>query len=397
MTRTIRMKRLLSQSLLLLLPGLLILSALSPLFAQQELPTAHPEQVGVDSRRLVQLSQAIRKSRIDVRSLLIVRDGKLIFERYSAGVTREHNHSIYSVTKSVTSTLIGILVQQGRLPGVDGSIVDLLPDVPGVAKTTREAKRPVRLGDVLHMASGLRWDEHPVNTPLYRADDRLAVALRQPMENEPGTTFNYSNADAEMVGAVVHHLSGKNGLEFAKKYLFEPLGMKNYDWWYPDRAGRYPGGWSMRLRAIDMAKLGSLYLEGGKWGERRIVTKEWIAKATAPGPGKQYGYFWWLGLFDGRPSGGGFSANGWKGQYIIVDPRRRLVVTMTSVLPAGDENGIMLGMMNDYILPAVRSDAKPIEFTVEVAQALREEIELSARQRGEAGQPLIRQDIPRLR
>jgi len=288
-------------------------------------------------------------------------------------------------------------VQQGRLSGVDVSIVDVLPEVPGVSDKKLEEKRPVRLEDVLHMASGLRWHEHPTNTPLYAAEDRVAVALWQPMKNAPGSTFNYSNADAEMVGAVVHHLSGTNGFEFAKQYLFEPLGMKNYEWWYPDRRGRYPGGWAMRLRAIDMAKVGLLYLQDGRWGERQIISKEWIEKATAPGSSKQHGYFWWLGLFDRYPSRPSFSANGWKGQYIVIDRRKQLVVAMTSILPAGEEIRMMFEIMNEHVLPAVRSNPKPLKITEEKVNALREELELSSQTRGRAGQSLNEQDRPRLK
>ena len=360
-----------------------------------DLPEAQPEQVGIDSRPLVSLSRAIRERGLDVRSLLVVRRGKLVFERYSAGVTRDHNHAIYSVTKSVSSTLVGILVEQGRLAGAEVPIIDVLPAVKGVSEERREARRAMRVEDVLRMASGLEWVEDPVNTPLYRAPDRLAVALRLAPAHPPGKVFNYSNADAEMIGATIHHLSGSDGLRFAREYLFEPLGMKNYDWWYPDRKGRYPGGWAMRLRAMDMAKLGLLWLEGGQWNGRRILGEAWIRKATRAGAVPYYGYFWWLNTLGLEPPLRAYSANGWKGQYVIVVPDLELVVTMTSVLASGDDRTTIARFLREFIVPAVRRGKKPLPSDPERVTALRDELALSARTSGVPGQPLGEQDEPK--
>ena len=378
-----------------LMPALAGAAVLLASVAWAEVPSALPEEVGVDSARLVRLSEWIREQRLDVRSLLIVRDGKLIFERYPKRITREHNQSIYSVTKSVTSTLIGILVRQGRLSGTDVPVIEVLPEDVGVGKRKLEGKETILLKHVLWMASGQDWDEDPVNTPLYRAPNRLAVALGTPMKHEPGRVFNYSNADAEMAGSEVARLSGEDSLAFATRELFEPLGMKNYAWWYPDARGRYPGGWAMRLRPIDMAKLGLLYLQGGRWNDRQILTREWIERATSPGPNPRYGYFWWLGTIDRRAGSGEFSAHGWKGQFIVIHPQKELVVVMTSVLPAGREHAILSEIMTDHIYPAVRSRTKPLKATDEKQEALRLELEISARTRTRPGQSLNEQDEPR--
>ena len=355
-----------------------------------DLPEALPEEVGIDSRALVRLSQWIREHELDVRSLLVVRDGRLVFERYSKGVTRDHNQAIYSVTKSVTSTLIGILVTQGKIDGDKVPVIDLLPAVKGFDEERLAPKRSIQLKHTLWMASGLEWTEHPMHTPIYRAPNRLRVALEPPLEYRPGTRFNYSNADAEMVGAVVHRASGSDALKFAEEHLFKPLGMKNYDWWYPDRTGRYPGGWAMRMRAVDMAKFGLLYLQGGVWGERRIVDEKWLRQATLPGVVPYYGYYWWLGTFGQRE----YAAQGWKGQYVVVMPELDMVVTLTSVLPADQEHAIMKSILGEHIVPAVRRRPKPIETTEERTQSLHNELELASRTRGKPGQAIHDQDHP---
>jgi CubicO group peptidase (beta-lactamase class C family) len=321
--------------------------------------------------------------------LVIVKDGQLAFERYGAGVTRAHNHAVYSVTKSITSTLIGMLVDDGRLQGaranVASRIAEYRPKLAGLSD-----KRELEIGHVLAMASGLRYAHDPAGHPIYFSRDRLTVALDAPFAARAGERFNYSDGDATIAGALVVATSGKSLEEFARQRLFEPLGMRNHGWPYADAHGLHPGGWALRLRAVDMAKFGQMVLDGGRWNGRQLVSRQWLDQATTRKVSPVYGYFWWVGLL-GEDD---VWAIGLKGQRIGILPRRRMVVALASVLPASQEREIVRTMFRDYIMPAVAGTARVP--TTEQRQRLETELALAGRTPGEPRNVISPQDTPRL-
>jgi CubicO group peptidase (beta-lactamase class C family) len=357
-----------------------------------DLVEAWPDEAGVDSRQLVALSAWIRSEKLDVRALLLVKDGRLVFERYGAGVTREHNHSVYSVTKSVTSTLVGILIDDGRIGGAQASIADVLSPV-GSREVIRESlalRRSIEVRHVLSMSSGLRYLHDPEQNPIYRSPDRLGVALAPDFAAAPGARFNYSDGDATIAGALVVAASGMNLEAFARQRLFDPLGMRNVEWLWPDRQGLHPGGWALRLRAIDMAKFGQLILNGGRWDGQPVVSSEWIAAATTPKSGRPYGYFWWtdgLGYAD-------FWARGYKGQRIGILPRHRAVVVLAAVLPRGEEARLIGHMMRSFVLPALEP-AEPVSAGQDRRSALTAELALARDTPGDPRNTIEAQDRPR--
>lgn len=357
-----------------------------------EFPEALPESVGVDSRSLVKLSQWIRDERLDVRAVLVVKDGRLVFERYSEGVTREHNHAVYSVTKSVTSLLIGMLVDDGRIDSPKSKVAEILARMPQADRVAPmlDGKHEVEVGHVLSMGSGLRYQHDPERNPIYAAPDRLAQALSVPVVAPPGTKFQYSDGDATIAGALVVAASGRSLEAFARDRLFRPLTMRNVEWPGIDSRGLHPGGWALRLRAIDMAKLGQLMLDDGIWEGRRLVSRSWLQLATMWKVAPTYGYFWWVGNFGER----GVSAEGFKGQRIIALSRRNLVIVIAAVFPRGREIPLVARMVHEFIVPATEP-GEALAPSDELREALSAELNLARQTRGDSRNTLEWQDTPR--
>ena len=303
----------------------------------KDFPMATPVEVGLSAVRLGQVLDALDAGRHDVRALLVLRDCKLVLERYKDGVGREHNHAVYSVTKSFASTLVGALLYQGKLKTVDTPIADVVPKAARIDDAHWVKAKQITLRNAMQMASGLEYKHDPCCHPIYDTrEDRLAAALVPAAAAAPGTRFLYSDGDASLTGATVAAVGDRDLLSLAKDTLFTPLQMENHDWLFRDRAGRYPGGWGLRVRPMDMLKLGQLYLQGGEWNGKRVFAADYPAQAWTAGPNKAYGLHWWIAdpAVFGTPY---FWAQGFKGQRIFVFPEWRLVVAQVASLPGEEE------------------------------------------------------------
>lgn len=362
--------------------------------------TAAPEAVGVDSAPLVRMSEWIRKEKLDVRSLLIVKDGKLIFERYGDDLTREHNYELYSVTKSITALTFGVLAGEGKIATSDVAANWILKDHPEFEPALGD-KKGIELGHLMSMSSGLLYRQVEGSDPLYfQAPNRLKVALSTVTRIPPATLFEYTDANPVLVGAAIAAAAGQPEDRYAEDKLFKPLGMRNYRWTGADQTGTVSGGWGLRLRAIDMAKIGMLMLNNGQWQGRQVVPAEWIHQMSTPSrqaTAQDYGYYCWINhIVESEPE---FGAMGFKGQFITVLPKEHAVVVMTGILATdgGLRTGAYLNqyrrMVNDYILPAMKSIPKP-PATEAAQQALRHELELSASSKGVPGTDLAFNDAP---
>ena len=246
------------------------------------------------SGRLAEAIKSLRGKDRDIHALVVLRNCKVVVELYAENVTRDHNHALYSVTKSILATLIGVLLKSGRLSSLDVSVADIVAASTKLEADKLEKARRIRLRDVMSMASGLEYHEDPTSHPIYGAADRFQFALGPALVHEPGQRYNYSNGDASIADAVVAAAAGKDLLSYGNEVLFAPLGFKNVEWWFRDKAGRYPGGWGLRLRAIDMAKFGQLYLQNGRWQDKTIIDAGFVRDAWRPSPAaSHYGLFWW--------------------------------------------------------------------------------------------------------
>jgi CubicO group peptidase (beta-lactamase class C family) len=231
----------------------------------------------------------------------------------------------------------------------------------------------------MSMSSGLLYKQVEGTDPLYfTVPNRLQVALTTTPRIPPATEFEYTDANPVLVGAAIQAASGEPEQQFAEERLFKPLGMKNERWTGADKIGMVSGGWGLRLRAVDMAKIGLLMLNGGQWQGSQIVSKSWIDQMSHPSAratAQDYGYYTWINhIVESEPE---FGAMGFKGQFITVLPKERAVVVMTSILPTdgGLRTGAYLNvyrrMVNDYILPSmhVRPTPQPSQAAREALQA----------------------------
>ncbi|MBI3513282.1 MAG: serine hydrolase [Proteobacteria bacterium] len=317
----------------------------------RDFASASVADVGMAAAPLVRLNEALDDGKYDVRSLLILRDCKLVFERYKDGVGRQHNHSVYSVTKSVSSTLVGVLLHQGTLKTVDAPIAQLMAK-PRLFSSGDWAKgERITLSQVMHMSSGLAYKHDPAKHPIYALQqDRLAVALSPELVAKPGTRFNYSDGDVSITGAVIAAMADMSLYRFAQQVLFDPLQMTNHAWLSVDRAGRYPGGWGLRLRPMDMLKIGQLYLQKGEWNGVRILDAGYPDLAWAPGVSKAYGLHWWIGSAPEARGTPYALAVGFKAQRIYVFPTLHMTVALTASLPGPEErtvSGLVVGALVD--------------------------------------------------
>jgi CubicO group peptidase (beta-lactamase class C family) len=312
-------------------------------------PPASPTAVGLSPEALLRLNRELDEASHDIRSLLIVRDCKLVFERYKEGIGRDHNHSLYSVTKSVAATLVGALLLRGKLKSIDVSVSEVISKPWSFRENDWKKAERITLKNVMQMSSGLVYKHDPAKHPIYALSaDRLAVALSPEFATEPGTKFQYSDGDVSITGAIVAAAADNSLYGFAREALFDPLQMRNHDWAFIDRAGRYPGGWGLRLRPMDMAKIGQLYLQNGEWNGHKVFGPDFRELAWTPGVNKHYALHWWVGSAREAKGVAYFVAEGFKGQRIFVFPSLRLVAVLTASLPGVEErkvNSLVVGAL----------------------------------------------------
>lgn len=350
----------------------------SPISSDDGLNVSTLQNEGIDEETVKTLiTKILNEEILNIHSLLIVKNGRLVLEEYFAGYARNALHSVASVTKSITSILIGIALDKQIIASVDSSIYDLLPSYHG--RHWSASHRAIRLEHVLTMTAGLDWndwvfpdgDMRDSTTAMSKSDDWIRFTLERATVEPPGKTFVYNNGLSLILGEIIKGSTGHHADIFAEQYLFNPLNIKNYQW----KKGKNnivetAGGLAMRPR--DMAKIGLLMINAGKWQERQIVSADWVCESTKMHLrehilfGGGYGYHWWRGeLFIDNKKIDLFYAAGRGGQYIFVCPKLDLVTVITSEV--GDNSmGEFLPqiIMANYIIPSVVTDL-PSDTTIE--------------------------------
>lgn len=352
--------------------------------------TAAADSLGVDSHRLALLTQSIRSWReLGVHAILIERRGQLIYEEYFEGfderwgsplgkvtMTAESKHDLRSVTKSVVSALVGIAHGEGTIPSLDQPMVEWFPEYPELNTPDR---RRVTLAHVLSMTSGFEWNEEvPYNDPrndeirMTRDSQPLRYALSRSFKVDPGTDFNYNGGLTHVMAAVLVRASKTSLQDYARTKLFEPLGITDVEW-VGNLAGMPAAASGLRLRARDLAKFGSLYLNGGRWNEKQILPSSWVQLSTrrhfrfrprtGPDAGGQFGYayFWWYSCY---PSADGLiearTAVGNGQQRVFVLPGLDMVVTIFAGRYNDFTTAGTLGstILREHVIPAVKTGVR---------------------------------------
>lgn len=354
------------------------------------------DQAGLDPNRIGLVVDQIEEGAYgEIHSLLIYRDGKLVFEEYFPGhdyqwdspnfhgawvdwdVDRVHN--IHSVGKSITSACIGIAIEEGFIGSVHDSIFDYLPEYQYL---NVDGKGQITIEHLLTMSSGLEWDEwgtsysdssNDVIALWLDCDDPIECILERPLVSEPGSTFTYSGGNMVVLGEILKNATGMDIEAFSWKYLFAPLGIEDPAWSWINDEVIYAGG-DQLLTPRAMLKFGVLYLNGGVWDGQRILPEAWVENSARPyyGPGntwlntpvnpmppsddtwgqRGYAYSWWTHEFehDGETIHAMW-ATGFGGQNIFVLPESDMVVVVTAANYNLADPSVKI--LKNYILQAV--------------------------------------------
>jgi CubicO group peptidase (beta-lactamase class C family) len=340
------------------------------------------EAAGIRQQPLAALVSRISdKTFPRVYSVLIVKDGKLVFEEYFAGHHRFQFYEMHSVSKSVTSILVGIAVDQGLI-AVNDPVHTYFDDYHGLEWIDKPY--PITIENLLTMAHGTDWDERsrPLSDPknsiraMTDGDDWLPFILNHKLVEPPGTRFNYAGGMTVLLGEIVSRASGMDLGEFSERHLFHPMGIY-MEGWHRSRLGVVNCQGGLYLRPRDMAKIGQLMLDKGVWQGNRIVSEEWVNaslnKRVMAEYGYGYGYQWRSGqaVIDDQLVDL-FFASGRGGQHIFVVPDYSLVAVFTAQ-PIDNSGGYNRNfiMMADYVLPAVTGTTTPKSVPMEASKLSR--------------------------
>jgi len=310
-----------------------------PLPRDDGLPVGAVEGPALDLARLREMGNAIAAgSYPDVHSVLVAQRGRLVFEEYFYEYDANTPHALRSATKSVVSALVGLAIAKGLLNDVRQPVLPLFADdYPQIAHVT-DAKRRITVEDLLTMRTGLDCDDRNQASPgnetrMGRSDDWVKFTLDLPMRSEPGTSSSYCSGAVIVLGRLIETMSGEPLETFARKHLFEPLGIRNFEWRFdPDRSS-INTFCQLSLTPRDMVKIGLLYMNGGKWDRRQVLPADWVNVSTRRHTSVDdidYGYLWWrpyLNVTGGRHAAIMATGNG--GQKIFLWPELDLVVVMT--------------------------------------------------------------------
>jgi CubicO group peptidase (beta-lactamase class C family) len=355
----------------------------SPASLNDGWPAATPESVGLDGSRLCGIADRLAAINANIHAVVIVRHGKLVFEQYFPGYDepwgmgegRRHEfdattkHDLRSVSKSVTSLLVGIAIDRELIRNADEPVVKFFPDY-STLKTAGWDN--ISLRHLLTMSSGIQWDENrtwkdPQNDEPHLGGeaDPFRYVLSKPVAAPPDTVWNYNGGGMDLLGNIIERVSGKSLDAFAREALFTPLGISDWEW-MKYRNEHIAAAAGLRLRPRDAAKIGQLVLNKGAWNGRQIVSANWIEQSVTPrfqaigffGGLFYYGQQWWMG----RTLSGGkdvkwIAAQGLGGQRIFIIPELDLVMVTTSGLYGSPRQGsAALEILANFLIPYVRDN-----------------------------------------
>lgn len=302
---------------------------------------SEPEDEGFDPTALAETISFIEDdAHGDFRSLVVARNGRLVLDQYFNGHGPDSLNDIRSAAKSITSTLVGIALAEGLIPNETTPVLSLFPGYMPVSHD-EAGKRAITVEHLLTMASGLDANADDPASPgyedrMWESEEWVRFVLDLPMANPPGETWMYASANSFLLGAAVEDASGQTLEAYAEQKLFAPLGMTRYAW-AETPTGRTVGQGNLWIRARDMAKIGQLYLNGGRWEGEQVVPEDWIRRSVEeryPVPWQgydHYGYGWYTHELEVR--GRMFSyflASGNGGNKIYVFPEEQMVVVTQS-------------------------------------------------------------------
>ncbi|HEV3122080.1 MAG TPA: serine hydrolase [Isosphaeraceae bacterium] len=311
-----------------------------------ELPRSSPEAQGVSSSEVLEFVEAADKNIEYMNSFMLLRHGHVVAEGWWSPYDAQSPHSLYSLSKSFTSTAVGLAIEEGKV-SLDDEVLKFFPgDAPPDPSKNLKA---MRVSDLLRMSTGQQSE------PRRTADQPWTKTfLAQPVPFKPGTHFLYNTSATYMLSAIVQKATGKTVLDYLRPRLFEPLGIE-HPTWETSPQGITTGGYGLSIRTEDIAKFGQLYLQKGEWNEKPLVPASWVKAATSRQTSngsnpksdwdQGYGYQFWRCRYAAYRGDGAF------GQYCVVLPEQDAVIAITSGVK---DMQAVLNLVWEKLLPALK-------------------------------------------
>lgn len=309
----------------------------------------------MNSEKIKELEQRIGRQYSNTTGVVVLKEGRLLYEKYFNGCTKESRVHIYSVTKSIVSALVGIALDKGYIESVGQRVLDFFPEYK--VKRGEKTLQNITIRDMLTMTVPYKYHFFPPYINYFKSNDWVSFSLGQAGGRGKIGTFRYAPLiGPDILSGILRETVGKPMLDFAVENLFLPLDIRVKDslifqnkeeqmafnrttdvsGWATDSVGNQAAGWGLTLTAMDMAKLGQLYLDGGTWEGRQIISEKWVRESTSrQSLWKQrnlpYGYLWWV-------HEDGFAAMGDGGNIIYVNKKEKLVISIAALFvpKAGD-------------------------------------------------------------
>jgi len=348
------MKKIIALLILVSIPGITTYANSPNSDSANNTAYSTPEEQGISSRSILKFIEALEEAQPDaIHSVMIRRHGKIVSQGWWAPYAPETPHLLWSLSKSFTSTAIGLAQDEGLL-SIDDQVISFFPeDVPEDVSNNLKA---MRISDLLRMNTGQAVEPSFRNM---QSDNWVEAFLAHKVDYKPGTHFKYNSMATYMCSAILQKVTGMTMLDYLTPRLFEPLGIQKPGW-ETDPMGINVGGWGLSVTTEDISKLGQLYLQKGKWEGRQLLSEAWVDAAssnqTSNGSNPEsdwdqgYGYQFWQCRHNAYRGDGAF------GQYCLVMPEQDAVIAITA--GSDDLQGI-LNVVWEYLLPAMETESLP--------------------------------------
>ena len=334
----------------------------------QKLESSTPESLGISSQAILDFIEAAEKERPnELHSFILTRHGQIAAQGWWNPFQPESPHMLFSLSKSFTSTAIGIAQAEGLLH-INDKVISYFPDK--IPDTPSQNLQAMRIRDLLTMSTG--HNEDATGRMTKDTASWIKGFFSLPVEHKPGTHFVYNSAATYMLSAIIQKRTGKKLIDYLTPKLFEPLGIQNASW-ESSGEGINVGGWGLKVRTKDIASLGQLYLQKGLWQGKQILPAAWVEEATkkqtsnGSSPDSDweqgYGYQFWMCRY------GLYRGDGAFGQYCIVFPNHDAVLAITS---GTADMGAIMNLVWKHLLPGLKE--KPLEKNEKAQTTLRNKI-----------------------
>ena len=317
--------------------------------------TVTPERLNMSSSKFEEMYDYIQMNSVNLHSVLIVRNNFIVEESFLQNYVRRdedyfapnwmvptganHMHHIWSCTKSVISLLIGIAIEMGYIDNISQTIYEFFEDYWHPSYDIR--KKDVTIEHLLTQTSGFPYGYYET----YQS--YIEESLNETLLFDPGTNWEYSNTGCMLLSGIINVTTGMKTSEFAREYLFEPIGISQEDWsWWQDYQGTTSGAYGLHISPRAMARIGILCLNYGSWNGTQVVPEEWIEESITPSFFSGYGYLWWLNPVY-------YLAGGYLGQWITMIPEYNITVILTAEIAEGTYSSRYNFIINTFIIGAI--------------------------------------------